>query len=86
VLLSDKCHLSGHEDNFVSLLARSIDKVVSFDCGCTIWLINDDGVFWGSDPYGNDWCCQADEDCIISIKNWVMYWSENRDETGSLIT
>ena len=47
--------------------------------------MDDDGIFWGTDPYGLVWACYGSDNWVKSILNWLKYWDESRDETGALI-
>lgn len=58
---------------------------VEFHNGCRLALPAQDGAYWGTTPYGTDWCCNAGSDAPQAISTWVQYWNDNRDEAGRLI-
>lgn len=77
--------LLGNESNIEQLILKSLGKNVKFFNGCTVCLMDDDGIFWGTDPYGLVWACYGSDNWVKSILNWFKYWDESRDETGALI-
>lgn len=66
-------------------LSDSLGFRIRFSNGCYINLKDDNGVFWGTGPYGLDWICNSDESWIDSVCAWLKYWNENRDEAGNII-
>jgi hypothetical protein len=57
---------------------------IRFPNGCGIILINDDGLIWGWSPYGIDWGCNHKEGWEEKVRNWLEFWDEPRDESGSI--
>jgi len=55
-----------------------------FDNGCTVWYDEEDyeGFWVGCTPYGQDNMIKAD---IKELNDWLDFWSEDRDETGTLL-
>lgn len=66
-------------------LRISIGECICFSNGCWLSLKDEDGFFWGTNPYGLDWACNAGANWVQSVLSWLSYWDEPRDETGSLI-
>lgn len=60
-------------------------RYAEFSNGCSLNLKDDHGTHWGSTPYGTDWACDAGAGAIQSIKDWLAYWNEDRDENGNLM-
>lgn len=58
---------------------------VEFENGCLVALNDDNGVYWGTSPYGSDWCCNSGEGYELRIINWLNYWNESRTENGSYV-
>lgn len=77
--------LLGTEANIEQLINQSKGKEIVFSNGCSLYLIDDDGVFWGTDPYGLDWACNVSQQWVQRVINWINFWNQNRDETGALI-
>jgi len=75
-------------ENYIGLTSWLIEnwgKKAVFTNGCIIWLEDDDGLIYGTDPYGKDWFATYNENIKDNIKNWLEYWDEDRTETGELI-
>lgn len=60
-------------------------NIIEFQNGCWLRLIEDNGIYWGVTPYGQDWACNADHEFLEKAMNWLNYWDENRTETGQLV-
>lgn len=61
------------------------EREVIFYNGCWLSLSEDGGVYWGTDPYGRDWCCDAGQRLRGSLRNWITFWNAPRDELGNLL-
>lgn len=66
-------------------IKQNIGKEILFSNGCSISLVNEDGYYWGSDPYGSDWVCNNDTWAVNIIFSWVSRWNQPRNETGRLM-
>lgn len=53
-----------------------------FSNGCSIYLTDDNGLLWGTTPYGQDWACNYREGWEGRVKAWLVYWDAPRDEWG----
>jgi len=62
-----------------------IDKIVCFSNGCWLDLREDNGLYWGTTPYGLDWACNANENWLTSVLTWLEFWDAPRDESGNLV-
>lgn len=71
--------------NIDLLIRESLGSQVVFSNGCYLSLVDSDGVFFGENPYGQVWACNK-KDYLESIKKWLLFWDEPRDERGCLIT
>lgn len=58
---------------------------VDFDNGCSVWLEDDGGIIWKTNPYGQDSRCNYTVGWENNILKWLKYWDEPRTETGDLI-
>jgi len=58
---------------------------VEFENGCSVWLEDDSGMIWRTDPYGQDGGCNCVDGWEKNIQEWLKYWDDPRTETGSLI-
>jgi hypothetical protein len=61
------------------------ERQVTFFNGCSLSLLADDGVYWGTTPYGLDWCCDAGLRLGESLCRWIAYWNTPRTESGEPI-
>lgn len=57
---------------------------VTFHNGCWLSLINEDGMYAATDPYGQDKYFDA-ERALDAIPNWIAFWNTPRDERGNQI-
>ena len=72
--------------NIESILMDSLGEKVEFTNGCSLILVDDDGLFWGTSPYGLDWACNSNEGWVESVFRWLSYWNDDRDESGVLMS
>ena len=77
--------IDGTEERLRQILRTSIGKKLVFANGCIVWLTEEEGLFWGTNPYGLDWACSVRHDWLEKVLAWVDYWSQPRDESGDLI-
>lgn len=63
----------------------SLGNIVCFSNGCWLDLRDDNGMYWGTTPYGLDWGCNANENWITSVLTWLEFWDAPRDESGNLV-
>ena len=66
------------------LIAHHEQSHVDFSNGCSIWL-KDGGVFWGTDPYGQDFAVNSDDRWFDNVMSRLRYWDDDRDELGHII-
>ncbi len=76
---------SDDKENLANLIKSNIGNSVEFSNGCWLSLKDDDGIYWGECPYGQNWCCNSDDGFIESVIKWIAYWDEPRTETGELV-
>ena len=50
--------------------------------GCWLSLVEDDGLYWGTTPYGVDWACNAGSRLGERLCNWIVFWNTPRNEQG----
>lgn len=72
-------------DDVESWMSSNFGKTVEFKNGCTVFLEDDSGCIWGTNPYGQDWACNYKKDWQGQVVNWLVYWDAPRTETGDLI-
>ena len=75
--------LSEKNPDILSQIKANVGRYIRFSNGCTLDLINDDGIYQGTGPYGIDWACNVDEEVFDSILQWVEYWNADRTENGT---
>ncbi len=73
-----------NDERRVSIIEHQ-GKRLDFSNGCHLHNSEEHGLIWGCDPYGSDWACNAGDNQVESILEWLAYWDEPRDETGSLL-
>ncbi|MEV3801940.1 hypothetical protein RI528_00105 [Aeromonas veronii] len=66
-------------------LISSIGGRVDFSNGCTVFLMDDYGIYWGTNPYGVDHGWNADSDYLHKVIEWIEYWNVARDEQGRIL-
>ncbi|MCX4117206.1 hypothetical protein [Aeromonas hydrophila] len=66
-------------------LISMIGERVDFSNGCTVFLIDDNGIYWGTNPYGIDRGWDVNEHYISNVIKWLEYWNEARDEQGRML-
>lgn len=66
-------------------LGCMIGERVEFSNGCTVFLIDDNDIYWGTNPYGLDHGWNADDSYICKVIKWLEYWNEARDEQGRIL-
>lgn len=64
-------------------IEESKGRFVTFSNGCWLSLRSEDGHICGTNPYGQDWFCNAVDGWEDSVLRWLSYWDSSRDETGS---
>lgn len=64
--------------------AQRKEAHVCFSNGLQIWFNNDDGLYWGSDPYGLDFGISV-EAWLPTLMSKLDYWNVDRDEHGNEI-
>lgn len=69
------------EDQILEAMGRSIE----FSNGCSLHLTDAGGIYWGTDPYGIDWGCNADVGWLTTVLKCLAYWDEPRCERGGLL-
>lgn len=67
------------------MLMKLLGSHILFSNGCSLSLINEGGVYWGSTPYGLDWACNADENWVDAVMSWLNFWDHPRRENGQLL-
>ena len=84
-MISDVSIDSKGNPNLEQLLldARREQAYCQFSNGCSIWFKDDDGVFWGSTPYGQDFAVNA-IDWLDTVTNILNFWNDDRDENGHI--
>lgn len=80
-----RCHLMKVNTSLEVHIQKNIGVALLFHNGCWIDLTEEDGMFWGSTPYGETWGCSAAGHFVESIVNWISYWDKPRTEPGALI-
>ena len=67
------------------LLRSRVGTYVNFDNGCFVSLIENEGLYWASNPYGVDTAFSPYGDWVEKILTWLEYWDADRTETGEII-
>lgn len=63
-------------------IMENLGNNLQFSNGCWISLKDDNGIFWGVSPYGQNWGCNSGANAVTAIMNWIAYWDVPRTETG----
>lgn len=80
---TDKIELDTENNpNLPEQLKAAMGKEIKCSNGCSLYLIDEEGLFWGVSPYGLDWACNSDDRWLESVLNWLSFWNEPRTETG----
>lgn len=77
--------LNTQDKHIVKKIKNSVGQTIEFSNGCWLNMVEDNGVFWGVTPYGQDWCCNVDINFVDVVFKWVLYWNEPRSENGQLL-
>lgn len=77
----DSKDLEAVREALISMIGERVD----FSNGCTVFLIDDNGIYWGTNPYGVDHGWNADGDYVRKVVAWLEYWNEARDEQGRML-
>lgn len=70
----------------ITWFSENWGRNVNFSNGCSVWLHDDGGFIWRTDPYGQDGGCNYTEGWENNIRKWLEYWDEPRTETGELMS
>lgn len=76
---------SDDKHGLIVALSAAMGHHVEFPNGCCLTLKAVDGLYWGTNPYGNDWACNASPDFPEKVAGWLEYWDAPRDESGLLL-
>lgn len=76
---------SDDKHGLIVALSAGMGHHVEFSNGCSLTLKAVDGLYWGTNPYGNDWACNATPDFSAQVAGWLEYWDAPRDESGLLL-
>lgn len=60
------------------------DTEVTFHNGCWISLLPEGSMYFGTNPYGIDWFCDASR-FDTALPTWIHFWNQHRDENSKLI-
>ena len=60
---------------------------VSFPNGCFVSFEINDGFIGADNPYGQETLFAVmEDDCLADIHRWLLFWNDNRDEYGRLVS
>lgn len=80
--------MKGSFMNIVEAFKTRICKISALDVqffnGCWLSLVPDNGMYFAATPYGVDHFF-AEGRLENTLKEWLDYWDDDRDETGQLI-
>ncbi|MGE6114327.1 hypothetical protein ACLHZ0_21440 [Aeromonas salmonicida] len=76
---------SDDKHGLVAALSAAMGHPVEFSNGCSLTLEAVDGLYWGTNPYGNDWACNARPDFSENVAGWLEFWDAPRGESGVLL-
>ncbi|MAA92962.1 MAG: hypothetical protein CML21_00360 [Rheinheimera sp.] len=77
------------DHNLIAKLQDHVYKLsiteVTFNNGCWFSLVHDENMYFGTNPYGIDWFCDASR-IDSALPKWIEFWNAPRDERENLLT
>lgn len=63
----------------IDFITSNSGNCIQFENGCWLNLKEDNGIYWGEDPYGIEWGCNS-KNHLQTMVNWISFWDEPRNE------